>query len=262
MTEHPIDHVAARRLIDAYLVDDLDAAGATRLAAHLHGCPACAAELGGSTRVLALLATLSTPRPTPDLDERILVAALADRARRHEHRSWLSDLRTQVLRGAMRTTGTVVVTIVTVALLGGAFVFAATWVGSNLPRFASSDTIRPVATPTLTPTQTAQSTPAPITTPRVTPAASATPVPAAPTASPAPTPTPSASPSPSATPTPSPTPTPTPTPSPTIGPSPTPTATATPTPTPTPSPTVKPRRTPPPSASPAATQGASSSTSP
>ncbi|MHB8399825.1 MAG: anti-sigma factor family protein [Candidatus Limnocylindrales bacterium] len=252
MTEHPIDHVAARRLIDAYLVDDLDPAGAVRLAAHVHGCATCAAELGGSTRVLALLATLDTPRPTPDLDARIIGAVLADRIRRHEHRSWLADLRTQVVRGAMRTTGTLVLTIATVALLGGAFVFAASQVVSQLPGFASSGTIAPVATPTLTPVQSAQSTPPPITTPRVTPAASATQAPA----TPSPTPAPTLTPSPSATPSP------TPTPSATATPTPTPSATATPTPTPTPSPTEKPRRTPPPSASPTPTPSASPMTLP
>ncbi len=132
---HALDCARARDLIDAFLLDELEPADAARLAAHVKGCPACAAEIGGSTRVLGLLGTLSTPRPLPDLDERILVAAFEDRRRRHEHRSWLSDLRTQVIRGAMRTTGTLIVTIMTVALLGGAFVFAASQVVAQLPPF-------------------------------------------------------------------------------------------------------------------------------
>ncbi len=219
--------------------------------AHVKGCPACAAEIGGSTRVLGLLGSLPTPRSLPDLDERILVAAFEDRRRRHEHRSWLVDLRTQVLRGAMRTTGTLIVTIMTVALLGGAFVFAASQVVAQLPPFqpVARATLTPVPTLTLAPV-TAAPTAAPATptaTPRPTTGASATPT-AEPTAKPTPSPTPS------------PTPRSRPSPSPTGGAhrhahataEPTPTATAEPTPTPTPSasPTDKPKRTPPPSAEP------------
>src|SRR5665811_1047435 len=96
----PLDHAGARRLIDAFLVDDLLEQDAARLAAHVEGCPACAAEIGGTTRLLALLGSLPTPPPAPDLDERIYTAVIADRARRHDRRSWLQNLQTQVFRGA------------------------------------------------------------------------------------------------------------------------------------------------------------------
>ena len=129
----PLDHAAARRLIDAFLVDDLPETEAARLAAHVNGCPVCAAEIGGTTRLLALLGSLPTPLPAPDLDERIYAAVIGDRARRHDHRSWLANLRTQVLRGAVRTTGTLMVAIVTVAFLGGAFVLAAAYFTQPAP---------------------------------------------------------------------------------------------------------------------------------
>lgn len=242
-----LDCARARDLIDAFLLDELEPADAARLAAHVKGCAACAAEIGGSTRVLGLLGSLSTPRPTPDLDERILAAAFEDRRRRHEHRSWLSDLRTQVLRGAMRTTGTLIVTIMTVALLGGAFVFAASQVVAQLPAFQppARATLTPVPTLTLAPV-TAAPTVAPATptaTPRPSTGASATP-----TAEP--TPAPTLSPEPSATPelsaSPSPSEAPSASPSPSVEPTPSPTVEPTPTPTPSPTPTDK-RRTPPPS---------------
>jgi len=248
--DHALDCARARELIDAFLLDELEPADAARLAAHVKGCPTCAAEIGGSTRVLGLLGSLPTPRPMPDLDERILLAAFEDRRRRHEHRSWLSDLRTQVIRGAMRTTGTLIVTIVTVALLGGAFVFAASQMVAQLPPFqpVARATLPPVATPTLTPASAAP-TAAPGTataTPRPTSGVSATPSPEptpVPTLSPEPSPTPelSASPTPSEEPSASP--------SPTVEPTPTATPEPTPSPTPSPSPTDK-RRTPPPSFSP------------
>ena len=194
---HALDCARARALIDAFLLDELEPTDAARLAAHVKGCAACTAEIGGSTRVLGLLGALPTPRPTPDLDERILLAAFEDRRQRGAHRSWLSDLRTQVLRGAMRTTGTLIVTIMTVALLGGAFVFAASQVVAQLPAFhpVARATLEPVATPTLTPAS-AVPTAAPGTntaTPRPSSGASATP-------SPEPTPAPTPSPEPSATP--------------------------------------------------------------
>jgi hypothetical protein len=249
--DQALDCTRARDLIDAFLLDELEPADAIRLAAHVKGCAACAAEIGGSTRVIGLLGALPTPRPTPDLDERILLAAFEDRRRRHEHRSWLSDLRTQVIRGAMRTTGTLIVTIMTVALLGGAFVFAASQVVQQLPVFqpVARATLTPVPTSTLTPV-TAAPTAAPATptaTPGPTKGPSATPT-AEPTANPTPSPTPSATPEVSASP--SPTAEPTPSPTSTVEPSPTPTAEATPTPTPSASPTDKPRRTPPPSVEP------------
>jgi len=233
----PLDHAGARRLIDAFLVDDLLEQDAARLAAHVEGCPACAAEIGGTTRLLALLGSLPTPPPAPDLDERIYAAAIADRARRHDHRSWLGDLKRQVFRGAVRTTGTLMVAIVTVAFLGGAFVLASAYFTQSAP----APTPRVTVAPAMTPAPTKVSPTAPAETP---PAVVATPAPTAkPVATPAPTPAPSASPAvstePSATPAPSP--------SATAEPSPTPT------PSPSPSPTEKPRRTPPPSASPSPT---------
>jgi hypothetical protein len=251
-----MDCSRARDLIDAFLLDDLDPRDAARLAAHVRGCAACTAEIGSSTRVLSLLGSLAVPRPTPDLDERILVAALEDRGRRHARRSWLADLRTQVLRGAMRTTGTLVLTIMSVALLGGAFVFAASQfvvpvINSYIPRA----TIPPVATPTTSVPAAQTAEPSTIaTTPS--PAVSLSPEPVL-TPSPSSTAEPSVStePSPSATPEP----TPTPTPEPSVEPTPSATAEPTPTPTPepTPDPTEKPRRTPPPSASPSTTPQAS-----
>ena len=249
---HALDCARARELIDLFLLDDLLAADAARLAAHVKGCAACTAEIGSSTRVLGLLGSLPVPRPTPDLDERILLAALDDRARRRAQRSWLSDLRSQVLRGAMRTTGTLIVTILSVALLGGAFVFAASQVVSNFPILAGPRaTMPPVATPTTSVPAAQTAEPSTTSTPRPSSVVSATPEPVitpAPTEPPAQTASPEPSATPSATPEPSPTPTPS------AEPSATPSATAEPTPSPTPtpepSPTEKPRRTPPPSAEP------------
>jgi hypothetical protein len=247
-----LDCTRARDLIDAFLLDELEPSDAARLAAHVKGCPACAAEIGGSTRVLGLLGSLGTPRPMPDLDERILVAAFEDRRRRHEHRSWLYDLRTQVLRGAMRTTGTLIVTIVTVALLSVTFVVAASQFVGQLPPFqpVARATVAPVATPTLTPVSAVPTAPpgTASATPRPSSGVSATPQ-TEPTLVPTPTPEPSTTPEPSASPSPSEEPSPSP--SATAEPTPTPTAEPTPTPTPTPEPTEKPRRTPPPSDSPA-----------
>ncbi len=190
----PLDHAAARRLIDAFLVDDLLAQDAARLAAHVKECPACAAEIGGTTRLLALLGSLPTPPPAPDLDERIYAAAIADRARRHDHRSWLANLRTQVLRGAVRTTGTLMVAIVTVAFLGGAFVLAAAFFTQPAPAPTPHATVAPDMTPTPAPTKVESTAPA-----ETPPAVVATPVPTAkPVVTPEPTPVPSPSPSPSA----------------------------------------------------------------
>ena len=254
-----LDCAAARPLIEAYLLDELGEADGRHLAAHLRDCPACSAELGGATRLIGLLATLPTPAPTPDLDERLILAAIADRRRRHAHRSWLADLRLQVLRGAMRTTGTLVVTIVTVALLGGAFVFAASQFVAQFPAFTSRATVSPEVTPTLAPTpeQTAVPTAAPET---------GTPTPAGVVATPTiePTPVPTQEPTPASTGTPAPTPAPTPTPTQAATPEPTPEPTASPepTPSPTPAPTEKPRRTPPPSASPSPSDSAAPTAEP
>ena len=253
---HALDCAHARELIDLFLVDDLLAADAARLAAHVKGCAACAAEMGGSTRVLSLLGSLPVPRPTPDFDERILMAAIHDRARRREHRSWLSDLRIQVLRGAMRTTGTLIVTILTVALLGGAFVFAASQI--VVPVFNGTferATIPPVATPTTSVPAAQTAEPSTTATARPSPVDSATPE-----ATPSLEPTATASPSTSVEPSPTPSPTPELSPSPSVEPTPTPTAEPTPTPTPTPTPEPSPtdkRRTPPPSAGSSSTPQAS-----
>ena len=244
----PLEHAQARRLIDAFLVDDLERSDAARLAAHVKGCPACAAELGGTTRLLTLLGTLPTPPPAPDLDQRILSAALRDRERRHDHRFWLMGLPTQVFRGTVRTTGTLVATIVTVAVLGGTLVLAAGFVSQVAwapPRATLVPDMTPTPAPTLIqaaapqvqhPVVITQPTDAPTREPAVAPTDTPEPAPAvAPTLSPTPAPTPIAT----AEPTPAPTP---------IA-----TAEPTPTPSPTPVPTEKPRRTPPPSASPSPT---------
>ncbi len=255
----PLEHAHARRLIDAFLVDDLLAPDAARLAAHVKGCPACAAELGGTTRLLALLGSLPTPPPAPDLDERILIAALRDRERRHDHRFWLMGLPTQVFRGAVRTTGTLVATIATVAVLGGTLVLAAGFVSQAAwapPRATLVPDMTPTPAPMLIqvapqtqhPVVTTRPTGAPTPKPAVAPTDAPEPVPAvAPTLEPTPAPTPVAT----AEPTPAPTPVATAEPTP----APTPVATAepTPTPSPTPVPTEKPRRTPPPSATPSPT---------
>ena len=102
---HALDCARARALIDAFLLDELGPADAARLAAHVKGCAACTAEIGSSTRVLGLLGSLTCRGPRRTSTSGSCVAALDDRARRRAHRSWLSDLRTQVIRGAMRTTG-------------------------------------------------------------------------------------------------------------------------------------------------------------
>jgi cytoskeletal protein RodZ len=251
-TPHALDCAHARELIDLFLLDDLLAADAADLAAHVKGCAACTAEIGSSTRVLGLLGSLPVPRPSADLDERILLAALDDRTRRHQRRSWLSDLRNQVIRGAMRTTGTLIVTILTVALLGGAFVFAASQI--VVPVFNAVGpraTIAPVATPTTSVPAAQTAEPSTTATARPSPVDSATPEPVI---TPVPTVEPTVSAEPSATPTPTPTPEVSPTSE--VSPTPDPSASATaeptptPTPTPEPSPTEKPRRTPPPSAEP------------
>jgi Putative zinc-finger len=254
-TREPLDHAAARRLIDAFLVDDLLEADASRLAAHVKGCPACAAEIGGTTRLLALLGSLPTPPPAPDLDERIFAAAIADRARRHDHRSWLQNLQTQVFRGAIRTTGTLVVAIVTVGLLGGAAVLAAALLTQPVPPPSPRATVVPSMSPTLAPSiaqptvsaapsvretppavvTTPAPTAKPVVTPKPTPAPSASPaVSAAPSATPAPSPSATVEPSPAPTPSPSPSPTKRPRPSP----SPSPSATPTLAPSEAPSPTL------------------------
>jgi len=235
--------LAARPLIDAYLVDDLGDADGRRLADHLRGCAACSAELGGATRLVNLLAALPAPEAAADLDERLILAAIADRRRRHEHRSWLADLPTLIFRGAARTTATLVATIVTVAILGGAFVFAVSgFIAQTTQNLPPGGTVEPEVTPTLAPTPNIAAAPT------KTPAA-ASPTPAV-AVTPVPTPPPTATPTPAATPTPTPEPTPAPTPVATAQPTAGSTASPEPTPSPTPIPTEKPRRTPPPTASP------------
>lgn len=224
----PLDCASAQGLIDAFLLDELHAASSAALRVHLTGCAACAADLGGITRLLEVLAVAPAPQPSPDLDERIIRAAIQDRERRREHRSWLQDLRILVFRGVVRTTTTLAVTVIAVALLGATFVFAATnFLAGTAFNPTRGATVAPEVTPTLTPQQSA--TPAP------TPAGTTRPV--AVSATPAPTPAPVL------------TLEPTPTPAPVVTAEPTspPAASAAPTPEPTPTPTEKPRRTPPPS---------------
>jgi hypothetical protein len=237
-THRPLDCAAARPLIDAYQFDELGHDARRALAAHLRDCAACSAELGSVTQLMSLLAALPQPAPASDLDERIILAAIAARHRRHDHRSWLSDLSTQIVRGAVRTTGTLFVTIATVALLGGVIVFAATgFIVQTVQAPASSGTVQPDVTPTPVPT------PGPTTGPTA-PPEPATPAPSVVIVTPVVTPAPTVAPTPLETPLITPEPTPV------------PTATAEPTPQPTatPTPTEKPRRTPPPTPSPSPTE--------
>lgn len=219
-------------------MDELLESDRRALAEHLRGCAACTAELGGATRLLELLASLPDVPPTADFDERVVAAALADRARRHERRSWLTELPTQFWRGAVRTTGTLMLTIAMVALVGAAFVFAASNLFPGWVPIVGVNRATPTPRPTAAPT--AQPTPTPVII-VVTPAPTPTPAPTSVAPTPAPTaaPTPTPAPTPAPTPTPTATPTATPTPTPVESPSATPGA-------PTPSPTDK-RRTPPPS---------------
>lgn len=221
----PLDCASAQGLIDAYLLGALDTASAAALRGHVAGCLACSVELRGFTGLIELVATLPAPTSSPDLDERLILAAIADRRRRHEHHSWLADLPRVVFRGAMRTTGTLLVTLVSVALLSAALVFAAGnfFAGTALIPTQGA-TVSPEVTPTMAPTplQTAVPTSAP----------TRTPVPVAVSVTPAPTPVPEQ------------TLAPTPVPEPTLAPA--PTAGPTLEPVPTPAPTDKPKRTPPP----------------
>lgn len=254
----PPECLAARPLIDAYLVDELSDADGARLAAHLRTCAACSAELGGATRVIGLLAALPEPEPSPDLDERIILSAIADRRRRHDHRSWLADLPVLIVRGAARTTGTLVVTVVAVALLGGAFVFAAAgFIAQTAQNLPPDGTVAPevTSTPAATRAGTTAPTASPITGTPTPVVIFVTPPPTEPpaVATAAPTPTPTVEPTPEPTPAPTQVATPEPTAEPTASPE--------PTPSPTPSPTDK-RRTPPPSASPSPDSSAPSGASP
>jgi hypothetical protein len=247
-----IDCATARRFIDAYLVDDLGADDGKALAEHVRFCAACSAELGGTTRLIELLGSLPVQAPSPDIDERIILAAIADRRRRHEHRTWLGDLPILIFRGAARTTGTLVVTIVTVALLGGAFVFAAAgFIAQTAQNLPPSGTVGPEMTPTLAPTPTKTAVP-------TAPPASGTPPPVVILVTPAPSPEPTIEPTLEPTPQPTPEPTQVATPEPTAE----PTASPEPTPEPTPTPTEKPRRTPPPTASPSPSDSAAPSAAP
>lgn len=275
------DH--ARQLIDAYLLDDLDEAGAQQLAEHVRDCPGCAAELGGSTRLLELLRTMPQPAPSADIDERIIAAAIADRAIRVAQVPIAAGLMRQIFRGAMRTTGTVVLTIVSVALIGGAFVFAASQFISPPPHEAARATLPVVASPTAPPTESTHSvvpdgtptgeprtpaptvvpgtpttgstlgptnTPEPVLTSAPTPVPTSAPtivVAAQPTPRPTTSPEPTVSVEPTASPEPTAAPTNTPAPpteTPRPTPQPTPSATAAPAPTPTAAPSATPSPTP------------------
>ena len=234
----------ALRLIDSFVSDELAPEDARLLADHLRACPSCSAEMASASRLVELLASLPDVAPTPDFDERVLLAAIEDRRHSHEHRNWLADLWAQMVRGAMRTTGTLVLTMVAAAFLIVAFVAAA----SNLvPGFAQ--TVGLVLPPAPTHVATLAPTPSPTpepATPAPTPKSTPAPVVIAATPTPAPTPasTPAVTPSPTASPTPSPTPTAAPPTS-----TPIPAATPTPTPAPTPEPSFG-RRTPPPTTAP------------
>ena len=253
----------AHDLIDGFVLDELSAADARALAGHVRGCAACTAEMAGASRLIELLAALPDVAPTPDFDEGVLAAAIADRQRRHEHRNWLAGLWTQMVRGAMRTTGTLVLTIVTVALLSVGFVFAAGNLAAHPPDVVGivRDIIAPVPTSTAAPTPSLPalvptSTPTPR--PSASPTATTAPRTTEPTASPTPSPTVAPTPTPTATPSP------TPTPAVTQAPTSTPIPSVTPTATPTPTPAPHQRRCPPgtPCYSPTPTPGAASSTSP
>jgi len=220
----PPDCVSARALIDALLLDELDSASDAALRGHLAGCAGCTSELHETTRLVHVLAVLPDPAVSPDLDARLVLAAISDRRRRHEHRSWLEDLPRLVFRGAMRTTGTLVATLISVALLSAALVFAAgNFLAGTALNPTQGATVAPEVTPTLAPTpQQATSVPPPTGTPGpvvvlVTPEPTLAPTPES-TATAAPTPEPIITPIP----------------------------TAEPTLAPTPIPTEKPRRTPPP----------------
>ncbi|MBF8290164.1 MAG: hypothetical protein HW391_1132 [Chloroflexi bacterium] len=230
----PIDCASARPLIDAYLLGALDAPSGAALRTHLTACAACSVELQGFMSLVELLATMPQPSPSPSFDERLILEAILDRRRRHEHRSWLGDLPRVVFRGAMRTTGTLIVTLVSVALLSAALVFAAgTFFAGTALIPTPGATVAPEVTPTLAPT------PPQTTAPTTAPTGTTGPVAVSPTAAPTPVPEPTLA----ATPAPEPTLAPTPAPEPTLA--------------PTPTPTEKPRRTPPPSPteSPAPTAG-------
>jgi hypothetical protein len=256
----------ARVLIDQFVVDELRDADRAELAEHLRGCPACAAELGGTTRLLELLSSLPDVAPREGFDARILAAAIAERDRRQASHGWIRDLWTQAWRGAVRTTGTFLVSVVAITVLGVSFVVGAATIAhvplpfvniipgpyttpgpthsqEPAPSLApSTPTVEP-ATPKPAPRsqQPGESVPVvvgPVIVPTPSNQPQATPT-AAPTEAPTPTPTPTATPAPV---------TPTPTEAPAVTPTPVPTETATPTPTPSPtpepaSPTPKPRRT-------------------
>jgi len=245
----------ARALVDAFLVDELLPGDRRALADHLRDCAACSAELGGATRLMEALGALPDVETTTDFDARVIAAALADRERRHAGRVPLAVLFRHALHGAVRTTGTLIITIVTLVVLGGALVVGATSLFGGIPlvvHTGEGDTIPPVTTPTPVPatsqptvTITVPPTAAP--TPVVTP--SQLPETPRPTAAPTPavTPAPTPPPTPTAAPTPAPTPVPTRPPA-TEEPTPVPTPSAEPSPTPVPTPvatpTPKPRRTP------------------
>ena len=218
---------SAHALIDAFVAEGLSRTDAIALSDHVRECTTCAARLGSVTRLADLLSSLPQVEPAPGFEARQLAAVLADRARRGEHRSWLSDLRIQIVRGAVRTTGTLAATVAAVALLGAAFVFAASNLFSGIAQVVLPAPHTPHATAPLVAAAPGTPSPAP-TSPVVTITQTPTPTPV-PTPAPTPIPTPLVTPSPvPATPTPQPTqqPTPTsalPTPAPTTGPTPTPT---------------------------------------
>ena len=259
LIEDVITCARARALVDAFLVDELLPGDSRALSGHLRGCAACSAQLGGATRLMEVLGGLPDVEPTADFDARVIAAALADRERRHAGRIPLAVLFRKALHGAVRTTGTLVITILTMVVLGGALVVGATTLFGGIPlvvQIGGGDTIPPVATPTLAPatlqptvtmTEPPTAAPTPVVTPTALPESPRPTAPPTPAVTPAPTPppTPTAAPTPAPTPAPTAVPTrppateePTPVPTPSAEPSPTPV------PTPVASPTPKPRRTP------------------
>jgi hypothetical protein len=265
----------ARALIDAFIVDELLPGDRRALSDHLRGCAACSAELGGAGRLMEVLGALPDVEPTADFDTRVIAAAIADREKRHAGRVPLAVLLRQAMHGAVRTTGTLVITILTVVVLGGALVVGATSLFGGIPlvvHIGGGDTIAPEPTPTLAPatvlpsipsTEVPTQAPTPVVTPSEPPVTErpTSPPTAGPTPLPTTAPTPAPTPVPTAAPTPAPTPVPTPAPTrppvtaePTAEPTPSAEPSPTAEPTPVVTPTPKPRRTPTPPPTPIPTE--------
>ncbi len=68
-----------RKVLPLYSVDGLRAGAARAVAAHLAGCPACAAELAALTRATAVVTRLPAPEPPADLWPAVAAALDAPR---------------------------------------------------------------------------------------------------------------------------------------------------------------------------------------